>query len=246
MDRLALGTDDAAAVDAQPIVLLDQPELHRVPVQAREVDQRLGADAVRFHAAAAVGFHVIGEHRVHEQRHVAEQVMEQVGLAEVIQLLGLADPPGHREAAVGQMLEEGELGQQAFDADQFPTGGLAQHRVEVVELRDAVGRHAHRALVAQELVARAADQHLLLAFEQGRPHRMVALRVARPRLFDHGRRVHRHVALVGELVFDAVRAGRRRRSGRIHGPHASPAARKAVAILGRSSGREDDPGAKIP
>src|SRR5207342_3914177 len=52
MDRLALGTDDAAAVDAQPVGLPDQPEFHRVPVQAREVDQRLGPDAVRLHATA--------------------------------------------------------------------------------------------------------------------------------------------------------------------------------------------------
>ena len=49
MDRFALGRDDAAAVDAQPVVLADQAELDRVPVQAGEVGQRFLADAVRLH-----------------------------------------------------------------------------------------------------------------------------------------------------------------------------------------------------
>src|SRR5690606_22870716 len=38
VDGLALARDDAAAVDAQPVVLADQAELDRVPVQPREVD----------------------------------------------------------------------------------------------------------------------------------------------------------------------------------------------------------------
>jgi hypothetical protein len=180
---------------------------------------------------------------------MAEQIVEEVGLAEVIELLGLADPPGHREAAIGQVVEEREFGQQAFHAHELPTGGLAQHRVEVVELGDAVGRHAHRALVAQELVARAAHQHLLLAFEQRRPHPVVVAGIARPGLLHHGRRVHRHVALVGELVFDAVGGGG---DGVGHGgtegcscEDASRFGRNGLALLRRSSGPADDPRAKF-
>ena len=83
--------------------------------------QRLGAEAVRLDAAAAVGLHVVGEDRVEQQRHVAEQVVEQVRLGDVVDLLGFADPPGHRKAPVGQMIEERQLRQQAFDADQRPS-----------------------------------------------------------------------------------------------------------------------------
>ncbi len=162
---------------------------------------------MRFHAAAAVGLHVVGEHRVHQQRHVAEQVVEKIGFGQVVELLGLADPPGDREPPVGQVFEEGQFRQQALDADQLPAGGLAQQRVELVELRDAVGRHAHGALLAQEFVAGAADQDLLLALEQGRPDLVVHRRVVRPGLLDHGRGVDRHIALVGELVFDALGLG---------------------------------------
>ena len=78
----------------------------------------------------AVSLHVVGEHRVHQQRHVAEQVMEQVRLGQVVELLGPADPPGHREAAVGQVLEEIQFRQQALHADQLPAGlGAAAARL---------------------------------------------------------------------------------------------------------------------
>lgn len=41
------------------------------------------------YAAAAVGLHVVGEHRIEQQRHVTEQVVEQVRLGQVIELVGL-------------------------------------------------------------------------------------------------------------------------------------------------------------
>src|SRR5690606_13584499 len=127
--RLAAGRDDAAAVDAQPAGLADEPELHRVPVQPGQVLQRVRADGVRLDPAAAIGGHVVGEHRVHQQRHVAEEVVEEVRLLDVVDLLGAADPPGDREAPVGQVVEEVEFGQQALHADQAPAGGRLQHPV---------------------------------------------------------------------------------------------------------------------
>ena len=45
----------------------------------------------------------------------------------------------------------------------------------------------------------------LLALEQRRPGRVIVARVARPRLLDDRRRVDRHGALVGLLMFDAAR-----------------------------------------
>src|SRR5690606_4648498 len=233
VDGLALGADDAAAVDAQAASLANQAELHRVPVQPGQVDQRLRADAVRLDAAAAVGGHVVGEDRVHQQRDVAEQVVEQVRFAQVVQLFGFADPPGDREAAVGQVLEEGQFRQQALDADQLPAGGLAQHRVELVELRDAPGAHAHGPLLAQELLAGPTRQHLLLAREQRRPDLVVGAAVAAPGLLDHGGGVDRHVALVGELVFDAARFVHGGYSGRSYGLQSSPGAAQSACKVAR-------------
>ena len=200
-------TNAAATGDAQAVGVADQAEFRRVPVQAREIGQRLRADAVRLDPAAAVGLHVVGEHRVHQQRHVAEQVVEQVRFGQVVHLLGRADPPRDREAPVREMVEEVELGQQALHADQLPTSGRAQHLVEVVELRDLVRAHVHGALRVEERLAGAADQDLLLALEQLRPDVVVDRRIAGPGLLDHGRGVDGHVALVGELVLDALRLG---------------------------------------
>src|SRR3546814_20639748 len=61
---------------------------------------------------------IFGKYRVHQQWCMAEQVVEQIWLGDVIELIGTANPPGHREAAVGQMLEKGQFGEQTFDPDQ--------------------------------------------------------------------------------------------------------------------------------
>lgn len=136
-----------------------------------------------------------------------EQVMEQVRFGDVVDLLGAADPPGHREAPVGQMLEEIQLRQQALHADQGPAGGRLQHRIERIEARNVGLAHAHCILCLQEFVAGAVHQQRALAAIQGAPGGVVVGAVALPRLLDHGGGVDRHIALVGELVFDALRCG---------------------------------------
>ena len=79
------GRRDAGAVDAQAAVLLDQAELDRVPVHARELRQH--AQLLRAQAADAVGLDVVRDHRVHEHRDVPEHVVEDVGLLEVVELV---------------------------------------------------------------------------------------------------------------------------------------------------------------
>jgi hypothetical protein len=204
VDRLALRRHDTGTVDAQAVGLPDQAEFDRVPVQPREINQRFGAEPVRLDPAGTVGLHVVREQRIQQQRHVTEQVVEQVGLGDVVDLLGLADPPGHRKAPVRQMIEEGQLRQQAFDADQFPARRLAEHAIELIELRDRIRRHAEALLVVDELAAGTTNENLPLALEQRRPDVVIAARIAGPGLLDNGRRIDRHTALVGLLVFDAA------------------------------------------
>src|SRR3546814_4602488 len=81
------------------------------------------------------------------------------------------------------------------------------HLVELGELRDAVGRHAHRVLRGEELVAGAARQHLALARVQRRPGRVVVGRIVVPGLLDDAGGIDRHLALVGVQVLDAARGG---------------------------------------
>lgn len=184
-----------------------RPNSTVVPVKAGEVHQRLGADAMRLNAAAAVGLHVIGEHWIEQERHVTEQIVEQIRFGNVVELFGLADPPRDREAPVGQVIEEHLIGQQTFDADDFPAGARLQHCIQIIELRDRAGAHAEARLIAEEFAAGAVFQNLALAAEQRRPHLVVGARIARPRLFDDAGGVHRDIAPVGLLVFDTARLG---------------------------------------
>src|SRR3546814_10379055 len=84
---------------------------------------------------------IFGKYRVHQQWCMAEQVVEQIWLGDVIELIGTANPPGHREAAVGQMLEKGQFGEQTFDPDQLPASGLREHLIDVGKTRDLLRRH---------------------------------------------------------------------------------------------------------
>jgi hypothetical protein len=154
---------------------------------------------------------------------VAEQVVEEVRLLDVVELVRAPDPPGHREAAVGEVREEVQLGQQALDADQLPAGGFAEHAVEVVEARDAVGREAHLRLRAQEGLAGAADQQLALAGVEALPDVVVGRGVAVPRLLDHAGRVDRDLAAVGLEVLEAARL--------VHPPTLAAGRRNGVAKL---------------
>ena len=103
----------------RPCGLLDQAELDRVPVQPREVYQRV-RPLPALCAASPVRLHVVGEHRVEQQRHVAEEIVEDVGLDDVVELRFLAQPDRHGEAALGEVLEEHRLGQQAGHGDDLP------------------------------------------------------------------------------------------------------------------------------
>ena len=205
MQRFALGRDDARTVDAQPLRRGNQAEFHRVPVQPGEILQRVRANSVRLDATAPIGLHEVGKQRIHQQRHVPEQIMEQVRFGDVVDLVRAADPPGHREAPVGQMIEEIQLRQQPFHTDQRPAGGRLQHRVERVEARNLGVVHAHCVLRLQELIAGPPDQQRALPPVQRAPGGMVVGAVTIPRLLHHRGGVDRHIALVGELVLDAAR-----------------------------------------
>ena len=74
----------------RPSVAFDEAELDRVPVKPREVVQRTEF-LKRALAALAIGLHVIGEHGMGEHRHMAEHVVEDVRLLDVVELVGAAD-----------------------------------------------------------------------------------------------------------------------------------------------------------
>ena len=95
------------------------------------------------HGALAVALHVVGEHWIAEQRHMAEEIVEQVGLDQIVDLGALADPHRHREAPVRQVIVEHRVGNETWHADDAPAGQRFELRVDRVEvgngLADAEG-----------------------------------------------------------------------------------------------------------
>ena len=65
---------------------------------------------MRLETALAIALHIVCEHRVEQQRNVPEQVVEDVGLDDVVELLRRANPVGDRKLAVGQQGEKGTSG----------------------------------------------------------------------------------------------------------------------------------------
>ena len=72
------------AVKLQGAIFADQAEFHRVPVKPRQLLQRV--ESLRAQSADAVGLHIVGEHRIGEQRHVPEDVVEDVRFLQIVEL----------------------------------------------------------------------------------------------------------------------------------------------------------------
>ncbi len=153
--------DDAGSVDPQTRRRLHQAKLHRVPVETGEVGK--ATQAHRPLAAPAIGLHVVGEHRIGQHRDVAEDIVEDVGLLQVVQLMRLADELAGREAAIGQVIEEHIVGHQARHGDHAPTGQALELLVDAIEVRNARAVQVQRVEAAHERVAGAAMQHVGLA-----------------------------------------------------------------------------------
>ena len=120
----------------RPREVCHQPEFHRVPVQARQHFQRGGRARVR--ADRAIRLDEVREHRVREHGQVAEEVVEQVGFDEVVELVAAAHPHRDGEAPLGQVREEIRFGNQPRHADDFETGEALQPLAGLFEHRDAV------------------------------------------------------------------------------------------------------------
>src|SRR4051812_21829836 len=188
-NALGVGGGNARAVDAHAVAALDQAELDRVPVDARKIGQH--AELLRAQAALAVGLDIVGHHRVHQHRHVAEHIVEHVGLFDVVELAGLADELARGEAAVGEMLEEHLVRNQARHGDDLPAGALAEDVGQAPEVGDRIGADRQPLHAVDKLVAGAARQQPGLALEERAPDRVLGARVLVPCLIDRPVRAFR-------------------------------------------------------
>ena len=167
----------------RPSACSTQAELDRVPVHAREVRQH--AELLRAQAAVAVGLDVVGDHRVHQHRHVAEHVVEDVGLLEVVELVRLADEAARRESG-GWPGARRTPRRAPGPARRRPASRCASSSTsrQAAEVGDAVGADRQRAHAGDELVAGAAGQQLASGARTASSRPRAPRRVVLPALVD--------------------------------------------------------------
>src|SRR5690606_23356689 len=163
---------EAAAVDASPGLGVDQAELHRHPVQTGE---KYPFFLAGLQAEAAVGLGKSGEPRVGQQRTVSEQLVENVRFLQVIQLLEGTDKGGNREAFAGQQFKERLEGDQRRYPDYLPAGGVTQHLVDLVQLRNSITRQGQLVDAVKIVLASAPFDQSQLALDQYLPDLMFGL-----------------------------------------------------------------------
>ena len=93
--------------------------------------------AQRPQTAATVGGHIVGEHRIGQQGHVTKDVMENVGLAQIVQLICVPNEPTGGKAPVRQMVEEDHVGHETGHSDDCPPGQPLQLNIDLPEIRNA-------------------------------------------------------------------------------------------------------------
>src|SRR5437588_3747038 len=100
---------------------------------------------------------------------MAADIVEDVGLLEVIELVAAPDEASRRKASAGEIAEEDIVGNQAGHCDKAPPGGALEHLAQPAEIGDPGRGNPERSQPVEKLIAGPADQQPLLAFEKQPP-----------------------------------------------------------------------------
>ena len=164
--QLAGRGEGARAISAQAVARADQTEFHRVPIETGQIIKRV--ETLGFHATLAVGLEIIGENLVEQHRHMAEEIVKNIRLDDVLKLLGLSQPHRNRETAVGKVGEEDVVWYQSRHRYQRPAGGWLEPGIDFVKVRNA-SAEIERVQAVDEFVARILRHQRRLARIQALP-----------------------------------------------------------------------------
>jgi len=128
----AVAADEAAAVDLDFAVFFDKAELDGEPEETTEALDVMFVIAE--HGGFAVGLQEVGEDAKGVQRDVAEDIVEYVGLGEVVHNFARADENGRGEFSLREAGEEALRGEVAWHPVAGPTALGLQKLVDAVEL----------------------------------------------------------------------------------------------------------------
>ncbi len=115
---------------------------------------------------------------------MAEDVVEDVRLFQIVELVRPADEATGGKAPVGQVIEEHLVGHEAGHGDDRPAGQGVQLAVHLTEVRYALAVQVQRLQSVQELVARSPRQQRRLALVEGDPDLVLGRRIGGPVLID--------------------------------------------------------------
>src|SRR6266446_2347343 len=182
VDRFAGRGQYPGPVNAQTLLRRDQPELDGVPIEPGQALQM--PEPERLQPAFAIGLQVVGEDRVHQQRHMAADVVEHVRFLDVVELVAAADEAGRREAAASGMSEENVVRDEPGHRHDLPAGGAVENIAEPSKIRNPVRRHPEPAEPVEIFAAGAPDQQPLLPLKQQSPDRVFLFAIGLPVLLD--------------------------------------------------------------
>ena len=139
MQRFSAGRENARTVGAQTLLLGNEAKLDHEPVEAGQ--GRELSSLFCLEAEMAVGFEEARVVRIRQQGDVAEEVVENVRLHDVVELVRPPDPLGYREATLGQQSEELSVRQQPRAGNKAPARRILE---DVGRIRSTGTASSHR------------------------------------------------------------------------------------------------------
>ena len=107
---------------------------------------------------------------------MAEKIVEQVGLDQVVELGALADPHRHRKSPVREMIVEHRIGDKTRHANHLPPGQRLELGVHTIEVWNALA-DAQRLEALHELDAGELPGQRRLPLDQQPPYSLILSRI---------------------------------------------------------------------
>src|SRR5690349_3678204 len=189
--------DQARAVDFHLIVFADQTELHGEPEKSSHAGSVFFIVGSRSHLAVVL--EEIGEDRIRVERNVAKNVVEDVGLGQVIELLALPNGDRGGKFSERKALKERFRRDIAVNRYRFPSRRRSESPIDFGEVRNRFLLQANRIGALEENAAAVRPQLLHAALVKHPPNFVVLLRVGVPILLDEN----------GAILYEVVKLRRR-------------------------------------
>src|SRR5262249_28060281 len=133
--------------------------------------------------------------RVHQHRHMTADIMENIGLLQVVELVAATNKAGRRKTPGREEGEEHIVRNESRHCDDAPTGRAIEDVAEPAKIGDAMGRDAQAPQTLEILAASPVLQKVLLALEQEAPNGVFVIAIGVPVLLDRvGRQPAAHRA----------------------------------------------------